>query len=148
VVDSLINPMGAGYDAQLLDEFAPSAARSPKEIRAVFTRSFNFGCEGDDPLNTLTTQAMGTPFESKLKTVYGSDIGIGTSRTCASAPKRLGSWWRRDFSIAINCGNPVSPMRWNSGPPTIAISSRQRPSRMPCGGASTKIAHRSHHEPK
>jgi hypothetical protein len=60
VLDSLINRMGAGYDAELLDEFAPSAVRSPEEIRDVFTTSFYFGCEGDDPLNTLAWQAMGT----------------------------------------------------------------------------------------
>ena len=69
VLDSLINRMGAGYDAGLLDEFAPSAVRSPEEIRDVFTTSFYFGCEGDDPLNTLAWQAMGTPFDAKLKAI-------------------------------------------------------------------------------
>ena len=42
VLDSLINRMG---DADLLDEFAPSAVHSPEEIRDVFTTSFYFGCE-------------------------------------------------------------------------------------------------------
>jgi hypothetical protein len=27
------------------------------------------------PLNTLAWRAMGTPFDSKLKAIYGSDIG-------------------------------------------------------------------------
>jgi len=45
MLDSLINRTGAGYDADLLDEFAPSAVHSPEEIRDVFTTSFYFGCE-------------------------------------------------------------------------------------------------------
>jgi len=86
VLDSLINRMGAGYDADLLDEFAPSAVRSPEEIRDIFTASFYFGCEGDDPLNSLAWQAMGTPFDAKLKAIYGSDIGhwdVPDMRECA-----------------------------------------------------------------
>ena len=35
VLDSLINRMGAGYDADPLDEFAPCAVHSPEEIRDV-----------------------------------------------------------------------------------------------------------------
>jgi hypothetical protein len=86
VLDSLINRMGAGYDADLRDEFAPSTVRSPEEIRDVFTTSFYFGCEGDDPLNALAWQAMGTPFDAKLKAIYGSDIGhwdVPDMRECA-----------------------------------------------------------------
>jgi predicted TIM-barrel fold metal-dependent hydrolase len=92
VLDSLINRMGAGYDAELLDEFAPSAVRSPEEIRDVFTISFYFGCEGDDPLNTLAWQAMGTPFDAKLKAIYGSDIGhwdVPDTRECAEEAYEL-----------------------------------------------------------
>jgi hypothetical protein len=86
VLDSLINRMGAGYDADLLDEFAPSEVRSPEEIREVFITSFCFGCEGDDHLNTLAWRAMGTPFDAKLKAIYGSDIGhwdVPDMRECA-----------------------------------------------------------------
>jgi predicted TIM-barrel fold metal-dependent hydrolase len=75
VIDSLLNRMGAGYDPTLLDEFAPSGVKSPEDIRDVFTTSFYFGCEGDDPLNALAWQAMGTPFDAQLKALYGSDIG-------------------------------------------------------------------------
>jgi len=75
VLESLFNRMGAGYDANLLDEFAPSGVKSPEDIRDIFTTSFYFGCEGDDPLNALAWQAMGTPFDAKLKALYGSDIG-------------------------------------------------------------------------
>jgi len=49
LIDSLINRMGAGYDADPLDEFAPSAVRSPEEIRDVFATGFYFGCEGGRP---------------------------------------------------------------------------------------------------
>jgi len=75
VLESLFNRMGAGYDANLLDEFEPSGVKSPEDIRDIFTTSFYFGCEGDDPLNALAWKAMGTPFDAKLKALYGSDIG-------------------------------------------------------------------------
>ena len=92
VLDSLINRMGAGYDADLLDEFAPSAVRSPEEIRDIFTASFYFGYESDDPLNSLAWQAMGTPFDAKLKAIYGSDIGhwdVPDMRECAEEAYEL-----------------------------------------------------------
>jgi predicted TIM-barrel fold metal-dependent hydrolase len=75
MLDSLINRMGAGYDPDLIDEFAQSGVKSPEDIRDIFTRNFYFGCEGDDPLNALAWNAMGTPFDAQLKALYGSDIG-------------------------------------------------------------------------
>ncbi len=92
MVDSLLNRMGAGYDPNLLDEFAQSGVRSPEDIRDVFTTSFYFGCEGDDPLNALAWQAMGTSFDAKLKSLYGSDIGhwdVPDMRECAEEAYEL-----------------------------------------------------------
>jgi hypothetical protein len=31
--------------------------------------------KGDDPLNMIAFDPMGTPFETKLRAFYGSDIG-------------------------------------------------------------------------
>jgi hypothetical protein len=127
--------MGAGYDADLLDEFAPSAVRSPAEIRDVFTTSFYFGCEGDDPLNTLAWQAMGTPFDAKLKAIYGSDIGhwdVPDMRECAEEACELVADGLLDRDQLQEF---LFTMRWSSGPPITAISSRERLSTMPCGGA-------------
>jgi hypothetical protein len=65
---------------------------SPEEIRDVFTTSFYFGCEGDDPLNALAWKAMGTPFDAKLKALYGSDIGhwdVPDMRECAEEAYEL-----------------------------------------------------------
>ncbi|HKN00552.1 MAG TPA: amidohydrolase family protein [Candidatus Binataceae bacterium] len=92
VLDSLINRMGAGYDPNLIDEFAPSGVDSPEAIRDIFTTSFYFGCEGDEPLNALAWNAMGTPFDAKLKALYGSDIGhwdVPDMRECAEEAYEL-----------------------------------------------------------
>ena len=92
VLDTLTNRMGAGYDPKLIDEFAPSGLTSPEDIRDVFTSSFYFGCEGDDPLNALAWKAMGTPFDAKLKALYGSDIGhwdVPDMRECAEEAYEL-----------------------------------------------------------
>ncbi|MGH7841139.1 MAG: amidohydrolase family protein [Candidatus Binataceae bacterium] len=67
--------MQRGEDPALLDEWAPSGITRPEEIRDIFTRQFYFGCEGDDPLNTLAFDSRGSPFNAKLHALYGSDLG-------------------------------------------------------------------------
>jgi len=92
MIATLLNRMEVGYDAAMIDEFAPSGMRSPEDIRDVFSRSFYFGCEGDDPLNALAWNAMGTPFDAKLKALYGSDIGhwdVPDMRECAEEAYEL-----------------------------------------------------------
>jgi predicted TIM-barrel fold metal-dependent hydrolase len=91
IAQTLTRP-GAGYDPALVDEFAPSGVRSAEEIRDVFTRQFYFGCEGDDPLNALAWNAMGTAFDAKLNALYGSDIGhwdVPDMRECAEEAYEL-----------------------------------------------------------
>ncbi|MGE0679353.1 MAG: amidohydrolase family protein [Candidatus Binatia bacterium] len=67
--------MSRGEDPALLDEWAPSGVKSPEEIRDIFTQRFYFGCEGDDPLNALAFETRGSPFDTKLYALYGSDLG-------------------------------------------------------------------------
>ncbi len=67
--------MSRGEDPALLDEWAPSGIQSPEEIHTIFTQRFYFGCEGDDPLNTLAFDTKGSPFGAKLLAIYGSDLG-------------------------------------------------------------------------
>jgi len=67
--------MQAGDDAALHDEWAPSGITSAREISEVFSQRFYFGCEGDDPLNTLAGDAQGSPFGAGLSALYGSDLG-------------------------------------------------------------------------
>jgi hypothetical protein len=67
--------MSRGEEQGLLDEWAPSGVKSPEEIRDIFTQRFYFGCEGDDPLNTLAFDTKGSPFNAKLYALYGSDLG-------------------------------------------------------------------------
>ena len=75
ILTSYQGAMARGEDLALLDEWAPSDITGPEDIRDIFTRQFYFGCEGDDPLNTLAHDAKGSPFEAKLHALYGSDLG-------------------------------------------------------------------------
>jgi predicted TIM-barrel fold metal-dependent hydrolase len=67
--------MRLGEAPAIFDEWAPSGITRPEEIRDIFTRQFYFGCEGDDPLNSLAFDAKGSPFDAKLRALYGSDLG-------------------------------------------------------------------------
>jgi predicted TIM-barrel fold metal-dependent hydrolase len=67
--------MMRGEDPSLIDEWAPSGIKDPRDIFDIFTRQFYFGCEGDDPLITLASQTKGSPFDAKLCALYGSDLG-------------------------------------------------------------------------
>src|SRR5271166_554918 len=64
-----------GIDPTLIDEWAPSGVRSAEDIRDIFSKRFFFGCEGDDPLNMIAFNPMGSPFAAQLRAFYGSDIG-------------------------------------------------------------------------
>jgi predicted TIM-barrel fold metal-dependent hydrolase len=64
-----------GIDPALIDEWAPSGVRSAEDIRDIFSERFFFGCEGDDPLNMIAFNPMGSPFAAQLRAFYGSDIG-------------------------------------------------------------------------
>ena len=67
--------MKRGEDPALIDEWAPSGIKDPRDIYDIFTRQLYFGCEGDDPLNTLAADTKGSPFDAKLCALYGSDLG-------------------------------------------------------------------------
>ena len=62
-------------DPAAVDEFAASGVRAAEEIRDVFTRSFYFGCEADDPMNATAFDARANPLGARLRPVCGSDIG-------------------------------------------------------------------------
>ncbi len=65
-----------GDDPLIHDEWAPSDITGPADISEVFSRQFYFGCEGDDPLNTLALPSgHGDAFGPRLRTLYGSDLG-------------------------------------------------------------------------
>jgi predicted TIM-barrel fold metal-dependent hydrolase len=65
----------AGEDPTAIDEFAGSGVRCPEDIRDVFTTSFYFGCEADDPMNATAFDTRANPLGAKLRPVFGSDIG-------------------------------------------------------------------------
>jgi predicted TIM-barrel fold metal-dependent hydrolase len=58
-----------------LDDFAESGVTSEADIVDVFTRQFAFGCEADDPLNSLAFSSRLLPHGAKLNAIFASDIG-------------------------------------------------------------------------
>ncbi len=92
IVEAMVNGLSGGIDPSMVDEWAASGVRSIADIRDVFISQFYFGCEGDDPLNALAFDPMGTAFDAKLLALYGSDIGhwdVPDMRECAEEAYEL-----------------------------------------------------------
>ncbi len=62
-------------DPATTDEFAASGIGSVEDLRDVFTRSFFFGCEADDPMNAMAFDTRANPLGARLRPIFGSDIG-------------------------------------------------------------------------
>jgi len=58
-----------------LDEFSALGIESADEIADLFVPNFYFGCEADDPMNSVAFVKNLLPFGAKLSAIYGSDIG-------------------------------------------------------------------------
>ena len=62
-------------DPATLDEFARCEIRDVEDIRDVFTTSFHFGCEADDPMTALAFDTRRNPLGARFKALFASDIG-------------------------------------------------------------------------
>jgi predicted TIM-barrel fold metal-dependent hydrolase len=62
-------------DPAALDEFAASGFESAEQIRDVFAEQCFFGCEADDPMNTLAFDDRLHPMGARLQAMFASDIG-------------------------------------------------------------------------
>lgn len=62
-------------DPQSIDEFARSGVEGVEQIRDIFTRQFHFGCEADDPMNSLAFRTELNPHGARLSAIFGSDVG-------------------------------------------------------------------------
>jgi len=60
---------------QDLDDFRHCGIESKEDFKALFVDRFFFGCEADDPLNSLAFNSAVNPFGARLQAVFGSDIG-------------------------------------------------------------------------
>jgi predicted TIM-barrel fold metal-dependent hydrolase len=58
-----------------LDDFSACGIEDAEDIRELFTRSFYFGCEADDPVNAWAFNSKVNPYGARMKTLLGSDIG-------------------------------------------------------------------------
>lgn len=57
------------------DDFAEAGIRGPEDVVDIFTRQFSFGCEADDPLNSLAFDRSRLPHRARLNALFASDIG-------------------------------------------------------------------------
>ncbi len=58
-----------------LDDYAACKVNSPEELRDLFVNNFYFGCEADDPMNAWAFNRHSNPYQARLNTLFGSDIG-------------------------------------------------------------------------
>jgi hypothetical protein len=60
---------------EVLDDWSACKIERSEEIRDLFTESFYFGCEADDPLNAWAFDTRVNPHKARLKAMFGSDVG-------------------------------------------------------------------------
>jgi predicted TIM-barrel fold metal-dependent hydrolase len=60
---------------EVFDEFASCAMTQIRDLRALFTDPFYFGCEADDRMVSVAFNRRLNPLGAVLKPVFGSDIG-------------------------------------------------------------------------
>jgi predicted TIM-barrel fold metal-dependent hydrolase len=58
----------------MLDEFAACRIETAPDIKTLFTDTFYFGCEADDPLTAMAFNTKLNPFGAELNAMMGSDI--------------------------------------------------------------------------
>jgi predicted TIM-barrel fold metal-dependent hydrolase len=68
------NP-SSDVDRSTIDEFAESGIEGPDDITRIFRDQFFFGCEADDPLNSLAFSPALSSAGTRINAFVGSDIG-------------------------------------------------------------------------
>lgn len=58
-----------------LDDFGACGIQKASDIRDLFVPNFYFGCEADDPMASWAYKNKVNPYNAKLNTLFGSDIG-------------------------------------------------------------------------
>jgi predicted TIM-barrel fold metal-dependent hydrolase len=66
---------GSPEDPATLDEFARCGIARREDIVEQFSRSFFFGCEGDDRMTALAFDTRKIPMRARLGALYSSDAG-------------------------------------------------------------------------
>jgi hypothetical protein len=109
-------------DPTTLDEFAASGVECAEDIRDLFTGSFHFGCEADDPMTALAFDGRRNPLGAQLRAIFASDVGhwdVPDVREVLPEAWELvadGHATEDDFR-ALTFENPVS--LWASSNPTF-----------------------------
>jgi len=119
---SLLYMADPDEDPDALDEFARSGVEGPDDIRDIFTRQFHFGCEADDPMNSLAFDTKLNPKGARLSAIFGSDMGHWDVPDTRDV---LGEAWElvekelftpEDFEAFV-CDNPRR--FWTNGSPSF-----------------------------
>jgi predicted TIM-barrel fold metal-dependent hydrolase len=71
-LDSLHHLLG---DIEPVDDFGRCGIDRAEDIRNLFVNNFYFGCEADDPVNSLAFNTGVNAYGAKLHAIMGSDIG-------------------------------------------------------------------------
>jgi len=107
-----------------LNDYRKCQIETAEEIRDLFVPHFYFGCEAEDPMihNAFNTHA--NAFGARLNAVLGSDIGHWDVAEMAAILRNPTNWWNVASSPKLNSAISPSPIRWDSWPERIRISSR------------------------
>lgn len=75
--DTSSSPWDAGATGGVanLDDYAACQITQKSDLRDLFTDSFYFGCEADDPMNAWAFSRKNNPFKARINALFGSDIG-------------------------------------------------------------------------
>mgnify|MGYP001187936026 FL=1 len=58
-----------------LDDFSACRIEDARDIKTLFAERFYFGCESEDRMNAWAFAERNNPFSTRLKAMFGSDIG-------------------------------------------------------------------------
>ena len=75
IQDALFMLSDPEEDRSLIDEFEESGVKTAADISKIFSSQFFFGCEADDPMNSLAFDESLHPSRIQLKSIFASDIG-------------------------------------------------------------------------
>jgi hypothetical protein len=73
--DALLMLSDPDEDRSLSNEFASACIDSKEDIRDVFEQKYFFGCEADDPMNSIAFDRDKIPMGARLNAIFASDIG-------------------------------------------------------------------------
>ncbi len=72
--DGLLLSISHPDQTEIIDDFAESGITCADDISDIFSRQFYFGCEADDPMNSLAFNRHLLPHAIQLNAIFASDV--------------------------------------------------------------------------